>query len=95
MLMIKLENNTEYPSELPDEFPGSQKRVQISHGERTIAVGVTEVTSTCTVWIMETRNSIEFTCKYEGVSIKNQPIPFSMDRDGHDSHALFQYMFYT
>ena len=33
--------------------------------------------------------------KYEGVSINNQPIPFSMDRDGHDFHALFQYMSYT
>ena len=32
---------------------------------------------------------------YEGESIGNQPIPFSMDRDGHDFHALFQYMFYT
>ena len=32
---------------------------------------------------------------YEGVSINNQPIPFPMDRDGHDFHALFQYMFYT
>ena len=32
---------------------------------------------------------------YEGVSISNQPIPFPMDRDGHDFHALFQYMIYT
>ena len=32
---------------------------------------------------------------HEGESISNQPIPFSMDRDGHDFHALFQYMFYT
>ena len=24
-----------------------------------------------------------------------QPIPFPMDRDGHDFHALFQYMIYT
>ena len=32
---------------------------------------------------------------YEGVSINNQPIPFPMDRDGHDFHALFQCMFYT
>ena len=32
---------------------------------------------------------------YEGESISNQPIPFPMDRDGHDFHALFQYMFYT
>ena len=32
---------------------------------------------------------------YEGVSINTQPIPFPMDRDGHDFHALFQYMFYT
>ena len=34
---------------------------------------------------------------YEGVSINNQPIPFPIDRDGHDFHALFQYMymFYT
>ena len=29
---------------------------------------------------------------YEGESISNQPIPFPMDRDGHDFHALFQYM---
>ena len=32
---------------------------------------------------------------YEGVSTNNQLIPFPMDRDGHDFHALFQYMFYT
>ena len=31
---------------------------------------------------------------YEGKSISNQPISFPIDRDGHDSHALFQYMFY-
>ena len=24
----------------------------------------------------------------------NQPIPFPIDRDGHDFHALFQYMYY-
>ena len=28
-------------------------------------------------------------------SISNQPIQFPMDRDGHDFHALIQYMFYT
>ena len=33
--------------------------------------------------------------KIEGVSINNQPIPFPMDQDDHDFHALFQYMFYT
>ena len=33
--------------------------------------------------------------KYEGVLINNQPIPCPMDRDGHDFHALFQYMFCT
>ena len=27
--------------------------------------------------------------------VSNQPIPFPMDRDGHDFHALFQYMFLT
>ena len=32
---------------------------------------------------------------YEGGSISNQLIPFPIDRDGHDFHALFQYMFYT
>ena len=32
---------------------------------------------------------------YEGESISNQPNLFPMDRDGHDFHALFQYMFYT
>ena len=35
------------------------------------------------------------TLKYEGESISNQPIPFAVDRDGHNFHALFQYMFYT
>ena len=30
---------------------------------------------------------------YEGESIINQPIPLPMDQDGHDIHALFQYMF--
>ena len=39
--------------------------------------------------------TVEDLPKYEGVSINNQPIPFPMDRDGHDFHALFQYMFYT
>ena len=42
--------------------------------------------------------SIPFSDKlftYEGMSINNQPIPFPMDRDGHDFHALFQYIFYT
>ena len=33
--------------------------------------------------------------QYEGVSINNQTIPFPMDQDGHDFHALFQYMIYT
>ena len=32
---------------------------------------------------------------YEGESISNQPNLFPMDRDGHDFHALFQYMFDT
>ena len=32
---------------------------------------------------------------HEGESVSNQPIPFPMDRDGHDFPALFQYMFYT
>ena len=30
--------------------------------------------------------------KYEGKSISNQPIPFPIDRDTQDFHALFQYM---
>ena len=30
---------------------------------------------------------------YEGKSISNQLIPFRIDRDTHDFHALFQYMF--
>ena len=30
---------------------------------------------------------------YEGKSISNQPIPFPIDRDTKDFHALFQYMF--
>ena len=32
--------------------------------------------------------------EYEGESISNQPIPFPMDLDGHDFHALFKYMIY-
>ena len=32
---------------------------------------------------------------YEGESISNQPIPFPMDRDGHNFHALFQYVLYV
>ena len=32
---------------------------------------------------------------YEGKSISNQPISFSIDRDGHGFHTLFQYNFYT
>ena len=31
--------------------------------------------------------------EYEGKSISNQPIPFPIDRDTQDFHALFQYMF--
>ena len=31
--------------------------------------------------------------KYEGMSISNQPIPFPIDRETQDFHALFQYMF--
>ena len=30
---------------------------------------------------------------YEGKSISNQPIPFPIDQDTQDVHALFQYMF--
>ena len=43
------------------------------------------------------RGSVAWMAKeeYEGESISNQPIPFPMDRDGHDFHALFQYMFYS
>ena len=38
---------------------------------------------------------IAFQQLYEGESINNHPIPFSMDRAGHDFQALFEYMFYT
>ena len=43
----------------------------------------------------------QYSISMEGVltdeveSISNQPIPFPMDRDGHDFHALFPYMIYT
>ena len=47
------------------------------------------------VAILVASNSALTSSKYEGVSINNQPIPFPMNRDGHDFHALFQYMFYT
>ena len=49
-------------------------------------------------WSDPDRNQtqLRFYCPtYEGESISNQPFPFSMDRDGHDFHALFQCMFYT
>ena len=39
--------------------------------------------------------STEMLSVYEGESKSNQPIPFPIDRDGHNFHALFQYMFYT
>ena len=31
-------------------------------------------------------------CYYKGESISNQPIPFLINRDGHNFHALFEYM---
>ena len=37
--------------------------------------------------------NIRLILTYEGESISSQPVPFPMDRDGHDFHALFQYMF--
>ena len=54
--------------------------------------------------VSNTRESINFMCVaivqhrasehiYEGKSISNLPIPFPIDRDTHDFHALFQYMF--
>ena len=36
---------------------------------------------------------MRFIQKYEGKSISNQPIPFPIDRDTQNFHALFQYMF--
>ena len=47
------------------------------------------------MFVMINTLCIIYICIYEGVSINNQPIPFPMDRDGHDFDALFQYMFYT
>ena len=47
---------------------------------------------------LQTENSwsmVETFYIYEGESISNQPNLFPVDRDGHDFHALFQYMFYT
>ena len=34
-------------------------------------------------------------CSIRGRVNKNQPVPFPMNLDGHDFHALFQCMFYT
>ena len=55
-----------------------------------------------TVNIMATNELVKLTklwttgpSSYEGESISKQPIPLPMDWDGHDFHALFQYMFYT
>ena len=44
---------------------------------------------------LETVVDSSFLGKYEGEPISNQPIPFPIDRDGQNSHALFQCMFYT
>ena len=44
---------------------------------------------------MEMQYPTNPTLIYEGESISNQPIPFPMDQDGHDFHALFQYIVYT
>ena len=46
-------------------------------------------------YLVTERIHLKLSRKYEGVLINNQPIPFPMDLDGHDLHALFQYMFYT
>ena len=53
-------------------------------------------------WFRNCHDILQYECAspvqvkaYEGVSINSQPIPFPIDRDGHDFHALFQYMFYT
>ena len=59
-------------------------------------IGLTTIHAICHI----TRKTLstqylENNLSYESVSINNQPIPFSIDRDGHDFHALFQYMFYT
>ena len=43
--------------------------------------------------VKDNLTTTESNCEDESVS--NQPIQFLMDRDGHDFHALFQYMFYT
>ena len=47
------------------------------------------------IFIFFSREIFMLSYIYEGVSLNNQPIPFPMDREGHDFHALFQYMFYT
>ena len=44
----------------------------------------------CGLWLW---HSLDFSLTL--FSISNQPNLFLMDRDGHDFHALFQYMFYT
>ena len=46
------------------------------------------------LWVKISSDNI---LEYQGMSINNQPVPFLMDRDGHNFHALFQYtcMFYT
>ena len=33
--------------------------------------------------------------RYEGESLSSQHVSFPINRDGHDFHALFQYLFYT
>ena len=52
---------------------------------------IIDLDNSCNMWQLKLNLGLQ----YKSVSINNQPIPFQMDWDGHDFHALFQYMFYT
>ena len=49
--------------------------------------------SKCSLQLVIYTLKLKVVTNYEGKSISNQPIPFPIDRDTQDFHALFQYMF--
>ena len=52
-------------------------------------IGIMYALSTYLLSHLYTYLRVTYPDTYEGESISNQPIPFPMDRDGHDFHALF------
>ena len=61
----------------------------------TVLTGYALLVSRRVIREVEENDDILYELNYEGETISNQPIPFPIDRDGHNFLALFQYMFYT